>query len=504
MPQGRQRARVRECRHHGNHSTELVTNAHLPKLRRPVRRCRGLIRLWVLALVLSLSGAALLLLHQGYQHSEKTLDQMLGGVDRRLACHPVLASVAQPVMNWIRGALDAPAAQARSCLPMAVPAPPPRRTHGETAPPEPAAPGARVWRVSPTGPLRRIADAAKVAGDGDVVEIEAGDYRQDVTVWPQRRLTIRGVNGAARLHADGRVAEGKAIWVIRNGVFDISNIDFIGATAEDQNGAGIRFEGGQLRLRGCLFWGNQMGLLTGGRETMADATLTIEASEFAYSRVPGRWGHNLYVGSIAALTVRGSYFHHAGVGHLIKSRARHNTIAYNRLTDEPGGRASYELEFPNGGEAVVVGNLIQQQAGTENGTMVSMGAEGYTWPGSALYLASNTIVNDDPDGGVFLAVAAGADRVLSTNNLYVGPGTLRSKARLERRGDKQVDATALTQPSRFDYSLHRPGDDLAYSPVADADLAGRLTPRQEYVHPRATSPLVNPPSWVGALQRTAR
>ena len=458
----------------------------------------------MLALVLSLSGAALLLLHQGYQDSEKTLGQILGGVDRRLACHPVLAPVADPLMNWVRIALDGPLAQTRSCLPMAIPDPPPRRMQGETGPLEPAAPGARVWRVSPNGPLLRIADAAKVAGDGDVVEIEAGDYRQDVAVWPQKRLTIRGVNGAARLHADGRVAEGKAIWVIRNGVFDISNIDFIGATAEDQNGAGIRFEGGQLRLRGCLFWGNQMGLLTGGRGTMADATLTIEASEFAYSRVLGRWGHNLYVGSIAALTVRGSHFHHAGVGHLIKSRARHNTILYNRLTDESGGRASYELEFPNGGEAVVVGNLIQQQAGTENGTMVSMGAEGYTWPRNALYLASNTIVNDHPDGGAFLAVAAGADRVLSVNNLFVGPGTLRTKAKLESWGDKRVDWTALTQPSRFDYRLRRPGDDLAYSPVADAELAERLMPRQEYLHPRATSPLAAPPRWVGALQSTGR
>ena len=479
-----------------------MTNAHLPKLKRPVRRGRGLIRLWMLAVLLALSGAALHLLHQGYQDTGKTPMQILDYLDRRLEGHPRLEAVAHPLMNRVRAALDAPSAKERMRLPMVIPAPPPRRTPGETLPPEPIPPGARVWRVSPTGPLLRIADAAKLAGDGDVVEIEAGDYRQDVTVWPQKRLTIRGVNGAARLYADGRVAEGKAIWVIRNGDFDIANIDFIGATAEDQNGAGIRFEGGRLRLRACLFWGNQMGLLTGGRATMADATLTIEASEFAYSRVLGRWGHNLYVGSIAALTVRGSYFHHAGVGHLIKSRARSNTIVYNRLTDEPGGRASYELEFPNGGEAIVVGNLIQQQAGTENGTMVSMGAEGYTWPSNALYLASNTIVNDHPHGGAFLAVAQGADRVLSMNNLFVGPGTLRTKADLERWGDKQVDWTALTRPSRFDYRLAQPGDDLAYSPMADAALTERLMPRQEYVHPRATSPLAAPPRWVGALQST--
>ncbi len=357
-----------------------------------------------------------------------------------------------------------------------------------------------MWRVGPAGPLLRISDAAKQAADGDVVEIEAGDYRQDVTVWRQKRLTIRGVNGAARLFADGRVAEGKAIWVLRNGDFDISNIDFIGATAKDRNGAGIRFEGGRLRIRGCLFWGNQTGLMTGGWKTMPDATLLIEDSEFAYSRVLGRWGHNLYVGTIDTLTVTGSYFHHAGVGHLIKSRARRNNILYNRLTDEAGGRASYELEFPNGGEAVVIGNLIQQQMSTENGTIVSMGAEGYRWPRNALYLASNTLVNDHPHGGAFLTVARGADRVVSTNNLLVGHGTLRSATSLERWGDRNADWLSLTRPSRHDYRLSHPGPDKSYSPLADEKLAQLLEPQWEYVHPRSKRALQTRPKWVGALQ----
>jgi hypothetical protein len=75
--------------------------------------------------------------------------------------------------------------------------------------------------------------------------------------------------------------------------------------------------------------------------------------------------------------VTGSYFHHADVGHLLKSRAARSHILYNRLTDETGGRASYELEFPNGGLAYVVGNVIEQAATTENETIISFGAEGY-------------------------------------------------------------------------------------------------------------------------------
>lgn len=43
-------------------------------------------------------------------------------------------------------------------------------------------------------------------------------------------------------------------------------------------------------------------------------------------------------------------------------------VLYNRLADGHGGRASYELEFPSGGTAVAMGNLIQQSATTDNPT----------------------------------------------------------------------------------------------------------------------------------------
>ena len=455
----------------------------------------------LLLLVLCTAGAAALF--KGYQTLGRTPMELLDHADRRLEGHPKLEFVAHPVMALVRDALHAPTAAQRRNLPMQIPPPPPRRGPAQILPPAPVPPGARVWRVGPNGPLLRIADAAKQAADGDVVEIEAGDYRQEVAVWNQKRLTIRGVNGAARLFSDGRVAEGKAIWVLRNGDFDIANIDFIGATAEDANGAGIRFEGGNLRVRGCLFWGNQMGLMTGGEATMRTATLLVEHSEFGYSRVLGRWGHNLYVGSLESLTVQFSHLHHAGVGHLLKSRAQRNAIRYNRLTDESGGRASYELEFPNGGEAVVVGNLIQQQVGTENGTMVSMGAEGYHWPANALYLASNTIVNDHPHGGAFLVVARGADRVVSANNLLIGPGGYRVDAPLQRWGDVKADWSALVRPSRHDYHLQQPGANLAYTPLGDAALLPLLTPRAQYLHPLSARPLAGVPRWVGALQEPA-
>ena len=135
-----------------------------------------------------------------------------------------------------------------------------------------------TWRVGHLpGALVRIEDAAARAQDGDVVEIEAGEYRGDVAVWQQRRLVIRAVGGPVRLVADGRSAEDKAIWVIRDGVFDISGIEFDGARVPHNNGAGIRFERGRLSLRDCRFLRDELGLLTSNDP---GADLRIQSCEF--------------------------------------------------------------------------------------------------------------------------------------------------------------------------------------------------------------------------------
>lgn len=62
-------------------------------------------------------------------------------------------------------------------------------------------PSGRILKVGPNQQIRLIATAAKLAQDGDTIEIEAGDYPADVAIWKQNELTIRGVGGRARLIA---------------------------------------------------------------------------------------------------------------------------------------------------------------------------------------------------------------------------------------------------------------------------------------------------------------
>lgn len=354
----------------------------------------------------------------------------------------------------------------------------------------------KVIAVGPQYRVQTLAEASKLARDGDVVEVEAGDYLRDVAIWTQNNLTIRAKNGRARLLAKGKAAEGKAIWVIRGGSISISGFDFVGAKVSDRNGAGIRFEKGKVLIDDCRFLENENGILTGGH---AESTLEIRNSEFAFNGFGDGQSHNLYVGAIGQLKVSGSYFHHAKVGHLLKSRARVNHILYNRLTDETGGTASYELEFPNGGLAYVMGNIIQQSSTTENPHLIAFGAEGYKGTENALHLVFNTLVDSRPKGGVFMRIAPGA-MVLAANNILVGEGTLESSAQSSVKNNFNADFDEFVLAVREDFRL-KPDSRLTGKAIKLDAVPGFIPqPTAQYHHPRSVRPVSRQSLNPGALQ----
>lgn len=135
----------------------------------------------------------------------------------------------------------------------------------------------RVLRVGPRRKITSSAAAAQIARDGDVIEIDAGDYPDDVATWPQSGLVIRAVGGRARLLSTRATAEGKGIFVVKGDQVVVENIEFSGARVPHRNGSGIRHEGGKLTVRNCLFERNEMGLLTWNEPA---AELIVESSEF--------------------------------------------------------------------------------------------------------------------------------------------------------------------------------------------------------------------------------
>ena len=285
---------------------------------------------------------------------------------------------------------------------------------------------ARTWRVGPGQAISRIADALAQAADGDTVEILPGTYRGDVASIHQRHLHIVGLGQGAVLQAEGREAEGKAIWVVHDGDIQVENMAFSGCRVADGNGAGIRFQKGRLRLSHCRFSDNQMGLLTGND---ASSELHISNCDFSDAPLnPGGLPHLLYVGRIGHFSLQDSRLRRGRVGHLLKCRARESLISGNQFDDGLLGEASYEIDLPNGGIARVENNTLVQSPRTQNPVMLAYGAEGQAWDQNSLTLQGNTFINHRTSGGVFVRVWA--DRlppdtpVRSSQNRLHGAGSL--------------------------------------------------------------------------------
>ena len=337
----------------------------------------------------------------------------------------------------------------------------------------------RALQVGPTRTYKVPSAAASAAVDGDIIEIDAGNYIGDTATWKQNNLLIRGVAGKAHLIANGQSAGGKAIWVIQGKDTTLENIEFSGATVPDKNGAGIRQEGSNLTLRYCYFHNNEDGILAGDNSNSA---ILMEYCEFGYNGFGDGYSHNLYINHVARLTMRFCYSHHASVGHLLKSRALENYILYNRIMDEADGSSSYSIDLPNGGVSYVIGNLVQQGPNTENPAIVTYAEEGATNPKQEIYLVNNTLVNDHSGvSDTFLRVQ-GTPSGLAVNNLFIGSGTQISGS---IPADHNVQDLVGLIADRAGYDYHLAAGSPAINSGRDLGSANGvgLTPTWEYLHP---------------------
>lgn len=346
-----------------------------------------------------------------------------------------------------------------------------------------------TWLVGPQHALKLPSQAAKVARDGDTVIIAAGDYRDDVASWPQNHLSLRGSDGLAHLEVHGQAAEAKAIWVIKGNDILVENMEFSGATVPDRNGAGIRFEGTNLTIRNCHFHHNQMGILTG---TNPLSQITIEGSEFNENTVDYRrhhsLGHNIYIGKIHRFTLLGSYVHDAQTGHNVKSRAKENYLLYNRIGDETKA-SSYLVDFPEGGQAFVIGNQLRQSQDSENSSMLSFAAEhNQNSTQHSLYIVNNTFVNDRSNGIFVNNHSASTVRLI--NNLLIGENS-RLEGPAEQQHNQSKTNEFFRNPVEYNYQLT--ANSTAINQGINPGTANNgfsLLPQYEYNHPLKLKPRV--------------
>lgn len=260
-----------------------------------------------------------------------------------------------------------------------------------------------------------IAAGIAAAQNGDVVKVQAGTYTNDFASI-SKNITLQGVGGMVHMVATQSPSNGKAILDVGGAGLNvsISNFEFSGAAVPDGNGAGIRYEGGNLSLSNDYFHDNQDGLLSNADP---NGTITIDHSEFANNGGGDGHIHNIYVGDIAQLTITNSYFHGAQIGHEIKSRAENTTITGNRIVDGASGTGSYDIDLPNGGNATISNNLIEKGPNAGNPVMIAYGEEGALHSGTTVAISGNTMLNDR---GSAVAVwnAAGTTAMFTGNSTY--------------------------------------------------------------------------------------
>ena len=185
----------------------------------------------------------------------------------------------------------------------------------------------------------------------------------------------------------------------------------------DQNGAGIRYQGGNLTVTNSYFHDNQNGILGGAAP---NGTISISTSEFDHNGAGDGYSHNIYIGDIANLSIDRSYFHDAVVGHEIKSRAEQTTITNSRIQDGPSGTASYSIDVPQGGLTLIQNNVIEQGPQSQNPNIIAYGEEGNLHANSTLNIVGNTILNDLPSGSARAVWNATSTPATLTDNSFYG------------------------------------------------------------------------------------
>ncbi|HAY70349.1 MAG TPA: hypothetical protein DCX89_00515 [Saprospirales bacterium] len=286
---------------------------------------------------------------------------------------------------------------------------------------------AAIWKVGPSKTYKYCSQVAPLVQHGDTIAIDYATYKNDPQViWNKNDLYIVGVGGRPRLEAGSIIANdqvnGKGIFVISGANVRIDNIEFANAAVVDHNGAGIRQEGSNLLVHRCKFDGNEMGILCGA---IPDCTITVEYSEFlngGSSQNPG-YQHNIYIGHIDTLIFRYNFSYNAvAQGHEFKSRADYNFILYNTI-------ANYEtidsrnIDLPNGGTAVIMGNVIEQGQNSANSNILGYGKEGLTNSAQHnIWIVNNTFVNKKTTGS-FVDVNSETNKIFLKNNILAGAKT---------------------------------------------------------------------------------
>jgi nitrous oxidase accessory protein NosD len=269
----------------------------------------------------------------------------------------------------------------------------------------------RTLEVGPGLPYQLPSQAIAAAQDGDIIAIRPGQYF-DCAVIRQNGLTIQGTGPGAVL--TDKTCQGKALLVIDSSDVTVRNLTLERARVPDQNGAGIRAEGGHLTVENTRFLNNENGILSAPNPS---AVIKIIGSEFiGNGKCETSCAHAVYIGDARLLHIEHSRFRDTHVGHQIKSQALRTEIINNDIEDGPEGSSSYLVDIPNGGEVIITGNRMEKGPHASNQAYaITIGEDGVNRPTDRLIIKDNTFINDQERPTTFVRNLTATPAELSGN-----------------------------------------------------------------------------------------
>ncbi|MET1113080.1 MAG: right-handed parallel beta-helix repeat-containing protein [Allosphingosinicella sp.] len=219
------------------------------------------------------------------------------------------------------------------------------------------------------GSLQAAVDA--IGRGSGTIHIAPGRYGECAVQEAGRIAFVAEERGAAVF--DGGACEGKATLVLGGKSARVDGLVFTHVRVPDENGAGIRLEGGDLIVAYSRFADGQNGILTANG---LPGAISIDHSTFS-GLGEGDGTHSLYVGHYGSLRVTNSRFERGAGGHYLKSRAPRVEVLDNSFDDSRGRRTNYLIDLSNGASGRIAGNVFVHGTAKENyGTMISVAPEG--------------------------------------------------------------------------------------------------------------------------------
>ena len=215
---------------------------------------------------------------------------------------------------------------------------------------------AATLEVGPERKLNSPAAALALAGDGDTILIDEGEYYECLRIGGDH-LTIQG-RGAGAVFTD-TTCDGKAIIIAQGERITLRNLTLQRARVKDGNGAGIRAEGGALDIDKVRFLNNQAGLVIGHNPA---AIVTVRDSQFTDTGRcdAGKCAPAITAGVISRLRLEHTRLSGTAGAHQVVSAAASTEIISSLIEDGPRGSASFQLIISAGGSLLLEDSVIQK------------------------------------------------------------------------------------------------------------------------------------------------